>query len=189
MTEPRHTADTINDDALDQLYAKVAVAEQASSAERTFKWYADDAQRRVRLQRERAEQAEAAIARVQRAVEALREDAASARKMNHETAAYAIEGSARRITLALDEPAPAATEETEPAECGHTVTGLLGRTVGPCIRRPGHPEMFHRAANGTEWRTTRRTARTVPEPHDAGPSVTECTADDRNWDIEKAGDR
>jgi hypothetical protein len=63
----------------------------------------------------RAERAEAAIARVRDAVAALHTDAASARQMGHETSAYAIAGSARRITYALDGPgcSPAA-RETEP---------------------------------------------------------------------------
>lgn len=64
MTESRPTADTITNGELDALYRKLAVAEQAATGERTFKWYADDAQRRVKVQRERAEQAEAAIDRV-----------------------------------------------------------------------------------------------------------------------------
>jgi len=45
----------------------------------------------------------AAVERVQKAVAALHADAASARLMGHETSALAIEGSARRISLALDQ--------------------------------------------------------------------------------------
>lgn len=46
----------------------------------------------------------AAVERVRKAVAALHVDAASARQMGHETSALAIEGSARRISLALDQP-------------------------------------------------------------------------------------
>lgn len=60
----RPTAETITDAELDALYRKLAVAEQAATGERTFKWYADDAQRRLKVQHERAERAEAAIDRV-----------------------------------------------------------------------------------------------------------------------------
>ncbi|MEV0526014.1 hypothetical protein AB0I66_21495 [Streptomyces sp. NPDC050439] len=59
----RPTAATITDAELDALYRKIAVAEKAATGERTFKWYADDAQRRLKVQRERAEHAEAAIDR------------------------------------------------------------------------------------------------------------------------------
>lgn len=48
----------------------------------------------------------AAVERVRKAVTALHADAASARQMGHETSALAIEGSARRISLALDEEQP-----------------------------------------------------------------------------------
>ena len=44
----------------------------------------------------------AAVERVRKAVAALHTDAASARQMGHETSALAIEGSARRISHALD---------------------------------------------------------------------------------------
>lgn len=43
------------------------------------------------------------VDRVRKAVAALHADAASARLMGHETSALAIEGSARRISLALDQ--------------------------------------------------------------------------------------
>lgn len=48
----------------------------------------------------------AAVGRARKAVAALHADAASARQMGHETSALAIEGSARRISLALDEEQP-----------------------------------------------------------------------------------
>jgi hypothetical protein len=48
----------------------------------------------------------AVIERVRKAVAALYADAASARLMGHETSALAIEGSALRISLALDEEQP-----------------------------------------------------------------------------------
>ena len=46
----------------------------------------------------------AAVERVRKAVAALHDDAAAARQMGHETSALAIEGSARRIGLALERP-------------------------------------------------------------------------------------
>lgn len=61
---PRPTADTITEAELDALYRKIEIAEKAADGQSTFKWYADDAQRRLKVQRERAEQAEAAIDRI-----------------------------------------------------------------------------------------------------------------------------
>jgi hypothetical protein len=48
----------------------------------------------------------AVVERVRKAVAALHADAASARQMGHETSALAIEGSARRISHALNEEQP-----------------------------------------------------------------------------------
>jgi hypothetical protein len=48
----------------------------------------------------------AAVERVRKAVTDLHADAASARQMGHETSALAIEGSARRISRALNEEQP-----------------------------------------------------------------------------------
>ena len=45
----------------------------------------------------------ATVERVRKTVTALHADAAAAREMGHETSAYAIEGSARRINVALDQ--------------------------------------------------------------------------------------
>lgn len=43
----------------------------------------------------------------------------------------------------------------EQSECGHFILRWGDRTLGPCVREPGHTEVFHRDANGTEWRPTR----------------------------------
>lgn len=68
MTDTRHTADTINDDELDQLYSRAARAEAALAGMTTDrdrqKWYVADNQRKTRIQRERARQAEATLARI-----------------------------------------------------------------------------------------------------------------------------
>lgn len=51
-----------------------------------------------------------------------------------------------------EQPTPAATRADT---CGHTIPGVFGRPLGPCHRRPGHPELFHQDATGAEWRPTR----------------------------------
>ncbi|MFF3511559.1 hypothetical protein [Streptomyces sp. NPDC002573] len=62
-----------------------------------------------------------------------------------------------RWTAALNQfaPGPAATQATEADTCGHVIDGGFGRPLGPCLRPVGHREVFHRDANGTEWRPTR----------------------------------
>ena len=62
--------------------------------------------------------AEAAIARVRDATTILEDDAKAARRAGYEQAAYALEGAVLRITAALSQPAPAATQaagQPEPA--------------------------------------------------------------------------
>lgn len=61
----RHTVDTLNSDALDELYDdRDRLQAQLSDMTRDrnrWKWYRDDAERRVRVQRARAEAAETAL--------------------------------------------------------------------------------------------------------------------------------
>ncbi|MEV6504828.1 hypothetical protein AB0M61_01735 [Streptomyces sp. NPDC051642] len=70
-TPIRHTVDTLNSDALDELYDdRDRLQAQLSDMTRDrnrWKWYRDDAERRVRVQRGRAERAEAAAVRVRKA--------------------------------------------------------------------------------------------------------------------------
>ena len=67
----RHTVDTLNSDALDELYderdrLRAQLFDMTRDRDR-WKWYRDDAERRVRVQRARAETAEGVIARVRKA--------------------------------------------------------------------------------------------------------------------------
>ncbi|MFC8423975.1 hypothetical protein ACFUN7_24370 [Streptomyces sp. NPDC057236] len=65
---------------------------------------------------QRAWDAEAAITRVRAVVSQLHADAAAARADGYETSAFAIDGSARRITYALESAeqlTPAATQATD----------------------------------------------------------------------------
>lgn len=102
--------------------------------------------RQWREEKQRASTAEAAIERV-RALVADLEGITGARTW----------AGWLRDAIAHDQPGPAATQATEPAECGHTMTGAFNRPLGPCLRPAGHPDLFHRDANGTEWRLTNRT--------------------------------
>lgn len=70
-TPVRHTVDTLNSDALDELYddrdrLRAQLSDMTRDRDR-WKWYRDDAERRVRVQRGRAEVAEDAISRVRKA--------------------------------------------------------------------------------------------------------------------------
>lgn len=78
---------------------------------------------------------------------------------------------AKVLHAALDEPAPgpAATQAAEAETCGHTIDGGFGRPLGPCLRTPGHRELFHRDANGAEWRPRTRIARLLDAVTHSGP--------------------
>jgi hypothetical protein len=63
--------------------------------------------------------------------------------------------------------------------CGDTSTGMFGRLLGPCTRRPRHPEPFHRDARGTEWRNHEDTPTTLdPATIDTSGTVATITAAD-----------
>jgi hypothetical protein len=110
MTEPRHTASTIDDDALDKLYARIAELENQAAIDTQVMEKADrecdehiDAGRKFKAwgeeQHARAERAEAAIARA-RAVE---------EHWRHAFIASGNAGGAHALAMvraALDEPAP-----------------------------------------------------------------------------------
>jgi hypothetical protein len=139
--EKRPTLDQMNSDDLDALHERAEKAE--ADANHTADLVADTVQR--------AERAEAAIARVR----ALHVNGYGL--CDECTGSHGAPWPCPTIR-ALDEPtpSPAATQATQPREhCGHTIDGGFGRPLGPCLRTPGHPELFHRDANGTEWRPAR----------------------------------
>jgi hypothetical protein len=109
--------DHLTSDDLDQLYdERDRLQAQLSDTTRErdrWKWYRDDAERRVRVQRERADQAEAAIACV-RAIELYRMPVLGERGRGMQ---MGWDAALKAVHAALDQPALlAATQTTEPQE-------------------------------------------------------------------------
>lgn len=136
--EPRHTADTITDDDLDELYTR---ADQANDLLRIAHETSNRSEAERALAVQRAERAEAAIERVQHACHAL--------PYEH----------ARRILAALDETSPAATQATQP----RNTIAAHAEVRTPCPHCPP-PAMIPRTALAEHLRLVHAiTPTTTPE--------------------------
>ncbi|MGW3025841.1 hypothetical protein [Streptomyces sp. NPDC001221] len=142
MTD-RLTASTINDEQLDALYEQ-----RDRLGYEVQQWKATYGEHALRDTLARLHDAETTVARL--------------RQLRDAWLRMTLEpGQVRRlldeITAVLGQPAPAATatQATGADTCGHVIDGGFGRPLGPCLRPVGHREVFHRDANGTEWRPTR----------------------------------
>ncbi|MFJ4926872.1 hypothetical protein [Streptomyces sp. NPDC088736] len=145
MTDTRHTADTITDDDLDQLYSRAARAAAALSDmtrdRDRQKWYVAENERKTRIQRERARQAEATLARILAALppydRPTHGDRSEGVQMGWDLARQAA-------LAAIGQPAPAATEATDPEATIARVQRLLDHgPVGTCCAH-----LIHAALNG-----------------------------------------
>ncbi|MBQ0974535.1 hypothetical protein KBZ00_25905 [Streptomyces sp. RK31] len=131
----RHTADTITDDALDQLYAELGQLYKENAAAVTA--LADMARKRNE-QMDRADRAEAALARVRGLADRLDEFAENALKTSDRQLYTAIANDIRNHAT------PAATQATDDACCGKPEGALCVHDVTPPIgeqrERPTPPD-------------------------------------------------
>ncbi|QCX81086.1 hypothetical protein C9F11_37515 [Streptomyces sp. YIM 121038] len=109
MTEPRHTADTVTDDALDELYAGLEQAQTRAEQAEDLLRIAHETSNRAEAERasavRRAEQAEGALARVRAAVHIADDEDVTDWQRGFRACSVAVLGT-------LDQPGPAATDTT-----------------------------------------------------------------------------
>ena len=184
----RYTADTITDDALDQLYERLRTAEQdadssvAAAAQLTalVGKRSEKAEKAAKKQRQRAEIAETEL-HVLRS--GLRANGADPTQIQNLWAQISLRNRQWREEKQRAERAEAAIERGREEVARwkrNTLSPQTMRALDDIDRVLQEPAPGPAATQATE---------TVIPAHDEGPSVRECADADRNWDVEKGGDR
>jgi chromosome segregation ATPase len=109
-------AEAERDELRDEIATAGAKLADMAKSRNEWQWRAGDAERRVRVQRERADRAEAAVDRVRAECDQLHRASVLADDQPHTDRERGIVQAITRIHAALDEPAPATPAATQATE-------------------------------------------------------------------------
>ena len=178
----RHTVDTLTSDALDELYddrdqLRAQLSDMTRDRDR-WKWYRDDAERRVRVQRARAETAEAALAALRKEQDEYEENVVG--DLNETVIGLSRQAARAEATIARVHAALATFD-------GRGVIRIGGGNFD--IPTAGEVLDAVRAALEEPEESPRTTVDNPATSSDNGPSVAAAVGDGRRWfDVEKGGE-